>query len=148
MTPSKNPFVAVVDLFRSPIDCFAAVHERPKWAFVPYLIIVLGSFFVWGSYFNHVDMAWLQQTLQAQLGDVTPDVQQAWLTREVLLAGEVFSDFTGRTAAIFLLALWLKLATKGNSYQHSYGKWLAASCFIMLPSFIGDIASYINIMFL
>ena len=49
MTPSKNPFVAVLDTFRSPIDCFAAVHERPKWAFLPYLLIIVGPFFFWGA---------------------------------------------------------------------------------------------------
>ncbi|MCG3883414.1 DUF1282 family protein [Photobacterium leiognathi] len=147
MTPSKKPLIALVDLFRSPIDCFAAVYERPKWAFLPYLIIILGSFIFWGGYFNHVDLAWLQQAMQSQLGSVNEEVKQAWLTKEVLLAGEVFSDFIGRTAVIFLLALWLKMATKGSQYQHSYGKWLAASCFIMLPAFIGDIASYINVLF-
>ncbi|KJF85625.1 DUF1282 domain-containing protein [Photobacterium phosphoreum] len=147
MTPSKNPIIAIIDIFRSPIECFAAIYERPKWAILPYLMILLGSFILWGSYFNHVDMPWLQQNIQAQLGNIGENVQQSWLTREVLLAGEVFSDITGRTVVIFVLALWLKLATKGSQHQHSYGKWLAAVCFIMLPSFIGDIASYINIVF-
>ncbi|MGF1760600.1 YIP1 family protein [Photobacterium sagamiensis] len=147
MTPSKNPLIALWDLFRSPIDCFAAVHERPKWAILPYLVILLGSFILWGTYFDHVNMAWLQQELTVQLSNVEQDVQEAWLTKEVLLAGEVFSDILGRTACIFVLALWLNLATKGNSYQHGFGKWLAASCFIMLPAIIGDIASYTNIMF-
>lgn len=147
MTPSKNPFVAVLDTFRSPIDCFAAIHERPKWAFLPYLMIIIGPFFFWGAYFNHVDMTWLQQALIAQLPNIDQQAQEAWLTKEVLLAGEVFSDVTGRTACIFILALWLHLSTKSNSYQHSYGKWLAASCFIMLPAIIGDLASYLNVIF-
>ncbi|KLV06430.1 membrane protein [Photobacterium aquae] len=147
MTPSKNPLIAVLDTFRSPIDCFAAVHERPKWAFLPYLLLIVGPFFFWGSYFNHVDLTWLQQTLMAQLGNVDEQIQEAWLSKEVLLAGEVFSDIVGRTAAIFILALWLNLATKSNSYKHGFGKWLAAACFIMLPTIIGDFASYLNAMF-
>ncbi|MCW8331758.1 YIP1 family protein [Photobacterium sp. SDRW27] len=147
MTPSKNPFVAVLDAFRSPIDCFAAVHERPKWAILPYLIAILGPFFLWGAYFNNVDMAWLQQELMVQFTNVDQQVQESWLTKEVLLAGEVFSDITGRTVCIFVLALWLNLATKSNQYKHSFGKWLAASCFIMLPTMIGDFASYVNPMF-
>lgn len=147
MTPSKNPFVAVLDTFRSPIDCFAAVYERPKWAILPYLIVILGPFFLWGAYFNNVDMAWLQQELMAQFSNVDQQVQESWLTKEVLLAGEVFSDITGRTICIFVLALWLNLATKSNQYKHSFGKWLAASSFIMLPAMVGDFASYINIMF-
>lgn len=147
MTPSSNPFIAVVDAFRSPIECFAAIHERPKWAFVPYLLIILGPFFFWGAYFNHVDLPWLQQTLMSQLGNVEQEVQEAWLSKEVLLAGEVFSDVIGRTAALFVLALWLNLSTKSSTYTHSFGKWLAAACFIMLPAVIGDLASYLNAVF-
>ena len=147
MTPSRNPFIAVLDAFRSPIDCFAAIYERPKWAFLPYLITILGPFFLWGSYFNNVDMAWLQQELMSQFTNVEQQVQESWLTKEVLLAGEVFSDISGRTVCIFVLALWLNLATKNNQYPHSFGKWLAASCFIMLPTMIGDFASYINATF-
>ncbi|MGR5080621.1 YIP1 family protein [Photobacterium swingsii] len=147
MSPSKNPLVAIVDIFRSPIDCFAAVHERPKWSWLAYLLIMFGSVIMWGAYFNNVDLPWLQQALTAQLSNVDHEVQQAWLTKEVLLAGEVFSDIVGRTAVLFILALWLNLATKGSQYTISFGKWLAASCFIMMPSVIGDLASYINIMF-
>ncbi|WP_064602298.1 YIP1 family protein [Photobacterium sp. J15] len=147
MTPSKNPFVAVFDAFRSPIDCFAAVHERPKWAILPYLLVILGPFFLWGAYFNNVDMIWLQQELMSQFTQIGHQVEESWLSKEVLLAGEVFSDITGRTVCIFVLALWLNLATKANTYQHSFGKWLAAACFIMLPALIGDFASYINVMF-
>lgn len=147
MTPSRNPFVALFDLLRSPIDCFAAIYERPKWAFIPYLIIILSPFFVWFSYFDNVDMAWLQQVLMTQLSNNDQLIEQNWLTQDVLIAGEIFSDIFGRTVCIFVLALWLNLSTKGNSYKHSYGKWLAASCFIMLPTFVGDIASFTNIIF-
>lgn len=147
MTPSKNPLIALLDLFRSPIDCFAAVHERPKWAIVPYLVILVSSCILWAAYFEYVNMAWLQQELIVQLSSFNQDVQEAWLTKEALLAGEIFSDILGRTTGIFVLALWLHLATKGNRYQHSFGKWLSASCFIILPAIIGDVASYINIMF-
>lgn len=147
MTASRNPFVALLDLLRSPIDCFAAIYERPKWAFIPYLIIILSPFLVWFSYFDNVDMAWLQQVLMAQLSNNGQLIEQNWLTQDVLIAGEIFSDIFGRTVCIFVLALWLNLSTKGNSYKHSYGKWLAASCFIMLPTLVGDIASFTNIIF-
>ena len=147
MTPSRNPVIALLDTFRSPVDCFAAVHQRPKWAILPYLLVIVGPFFFWGTYFNHVDLAWLQQSLLAQLPTVDEQIQADWLTKEVLLAGEVFSDITGRTACIFMLALWLNLSTKSSSYQHGYGKWLAAACFIMLPAVIGDVASYLNALF-
>lgn len=149
MTPSKNPLIAIVDAFRSPIDCFAAAHERPKWAWLAYLLIMFSPMMLWGAYFNNVDLSWLQQMLTQHLNltDVAPDVRDAWLTKEVLLAGEVFNDIAGRTAALFILALWLNLATKSSQYPIGFAKWLAASCFIMLPSVIGDLASYINVMF-
>lgn len=147
MTPSKNPFIAVFDAFRSPIDCFAAVYDRPRWAFLPYLIAILGPIFFWSSYFSNVDMVWLQQELMVQFTNLNQQMEPSLLTKEALHASEVVADIAGRTLCIFVLALWLHLATKSNQYKHSYGKWLAASCFIMLPTLIGDFASYTNIMF-
>ncbi|GAB6264366.1 YIP1 family protein [Photobacterium sp. R1] len=147
MTPSANPFIAMLDVFRSPVDCFTAVHQRPKWALMPYLLLIMAPFGLWGSYFNQVDMAWLQETLRSQLSVLADESQLQWLTKEVLLAGEIFSDIFGRTANLLLLALWLNLATKNSSAPQTFGKWLAASCFIMLPGLIGDLASYLNILF-
>lgn len=125
MTPSKNPLVALVDIFRSPIDCFAAIHEQPKWSLLAYILIIFGSVAMWGAYFNNVDLPWLQQTLTAQLSNVEHDVQQAWLTKEVLLAGEVFSDLVGRTAVLFILALCLTLRRKvANTRSVLVNGWL------------------------
>ncbi|QUJ66866.1 DUF1282 family protein [Photobacterium sp. GJ3] len=147
MTAPTNPFIALLDTFRSPVDCFTAVHQRPKWALLPYLLLILAPFGLWGAYFNQVDLAWLQETLRSQLPMMSEENQLQWLTKEVLLAGEVFGDIFGRTANLLMLALWLNLATKSSQMPQSFGKWLAASCFIMLPSLIGDIASYLNILF-
>jgi hypothetical protein len=36
MTPSKNPIMAIIDIFRSQIECFAAIYERQKWEILPY----------------------------------------------------------------------------------------------------------------
>ncbi|UIP28543.1 YIP1 family protein [Photobacterium sp. TLY01] len=147
MTPSSNPLIALLDLFRSPVDCFTALHQRPKWALFPYLLLILTPFGLWGSYFNQVDLTWLQETLRTQIPQLTQENQLDWLSREVLLAGEVFSDILGRTASIFMLALWLNLATKNSNAPQPFGKWLTASCFILLPTLIGDLASYLNILF-
>ncbi len=147
MNPSSNPFIALLDLFRSPIACFSALHQRPLWGVFPYIITLLGSFLIWGAYFDHVNFQWLSQTMVSQFTNGKQTLDPSWLSKEVLLAGEVFSDIMGRTACLFVLALWLRLATKQSQLQHSYAKWLAAACFISLPSIIGDVASYINILF-
>lgn len=146
ITPSANPFLAIRDAFMSPLSCFAAVYQRPAWSWLAYILVVFSSVVYWGSYFNLVDLNWLQSTLTAEL-NLNEEQQAAWLQREVLLAAEVISDVLGRTTVIALMALWLHLATKQESAPIGYRRWLAASCFIFLPAVIGDIASYASILF-
>ena len=31
MKPSVNPLIMLVDIFRSPSDCFAALYQRGMW---------------------------------------------------------------------------------------------------------------------
>lgn len=91
-------------------------------------VIDTHPFGLWGSYFNQVDLAWLQDTLRNQLAQLTEENQLDWLSREVLLAGEVFSDIFGRTANLLLLALWLNLATRTVKHRKvSASGWLQAA---------------------
>ncbi|CED72123.1 YIP1 family protein [Aliivibrio wodanis] len=146
MTPSSNPLILLVDIFRSPADCFAALYERGKWAWLPYILLIFAPFMFWGTYFDLVNFEWVTTNLTAQIESIGGQVQGEWLTKEILLAGEVINDVMGRTATILLLALWFKLATKQSQYQHGYFKWVAGSTVVMFPALIGDIASYASLL--
>ncbi|MEJ6062497.1 hypothetical protein MT380_17710, partial [Aliivibrio salmonicida] len=112
MTPSSNPLILLVDIFRSPTDCFAALYEHGKWAWLPFLLLIFSPFIFWGTYFDLVNFNWVVTSLTQQIDSIGGQVKAEWLTKEILLAGEVINDVMGRIASVLLLALWFKLATK------------------------------------
>ncbi len=144
--PSSNPFSAMRDSVTAPISCFAALYERPVWGWIPYLLLIVSCMLFWGAYFDHVNFEALATTLSSSLS-LSPEQQSAWMQKEVLLAGEVIADVIGRTGTIVMMALWLHLATKSLGQSPMFRQWLGASCFIFLPSVVGDLASYANLLF-
>ncbi|MEL7293299.1 MAG: YIP1 family protein [Pseudomonadota bacterium] len=145
MTPSSNPLVMLVDIFRSPSACFLALYQRGAWGWQPYIFLVLSPFLFWGAYFDMVNFDWLKQTLEAQLA-VTNPVQLELLDADTLMASEIISDIAGRTLTILMLAFWFNLATKPSQHQHGFWKWFAASAVITFPAIVGDLASYVSVL--
>ncbi|MEH0665381.1 YIP1 family protein [Vibrio scophthalmi] len=145
MNPSSNPLIMLVDIFRSPSACFLALYQRGMWGWQPYLFLILSPFLFWGAYFDMVNVAWLQETLEAQLAITNPE-QLALLDANTLMASEIISDVTGRTLTIVMLAFWFNLATKPSQHQHGFWRWFAASAVITFPAIIGDLASYISVL--
>jgi len=145
MTPSSNPLVMLVDIFRSPSACFLALYQRGAWGWQPYIFLVLSPFLFWGAYFDMVNFDWLKQTLEAQLA-VTNPAQLELLDADTLMASEIISDIAGRTLTILMLAFWFNLATKPSQHQHGFWKWFAASAVITFPAIVGDLASYVSVL--
>lgn len=143
MTSSSNPLSMLVDIFRSPSACFLALHQRGMWGWQPFIVLLITPFLFWGAYFDMVDFEWLKQALIPQLQQVSPE-QIALLDANTLMASEIILDILGRITTIALLALWLFFATKPSQHQHGFWKWFAASCVIIFPAVIGDLASYIS----
>ncbi|WP_370517136.1 MULTISPECIES: YIP1 family protein [unclassified Salinivibrio] len=143
MQASANPLFALRDIVLRPSACFAALSQRPVWGWLAYLLMSLSAIAFWSAYFDHTNLAALQQALAQQLSMPPADAEK-WLQRETLLASEVLGDWFGRAAVIFALALWFRLATKQEAPNFGYRHWLAASCFIFLPAVVGDLASYTN----
>ncbi|QIR05542.1 YIP1 family protein [Salinivibrio costicola] len=145
MVASSNPLFALRDIVIRPSACFAALSQRPAWAWLAYLLLCFSSMAFWNAYFDHTDLDTLQRVLIQTLSMSEGDAQQ-WLERETLLASEVLGDWFGRAAVIFALALWFRLATKQEAPTFGYRHWLAATSFILLPAIVGDLASYTNMM--
>ncbi|MDN3682694.1 YIP1 family protein [Vibrio tapetis subsp. quintayensis] len=145
MTPSSNPFAMLLDIFRAPTACFAALYQRGMWGWWPYLILILSPFAFWGSYFDLVNFAWLKAELVIQMSEVAPD-QIKLIDANTMLATEVIRNIAGRSFTILLLAFWFKLATQGSQVQISYWKWFAVSSVILFPAIIGDFASYVSVL--
>ncbi|MEF1288525.1 YIP1 family protein [Vibrio sp. M260118] len=143
MTPSSNPLIMLVDIFRSPSACFLALYQRGAWGWQPYIFLVLSPFLFWGAYFDMVDFEWLRQALAVQLAETNPK-QLELLDANTLMASEIISDIAGRTLTILMLAFWFNLATKPSQHQHGFWKWFAAAAVITFPAIIGDLASYVS----
>lgn len=145
MTPSSNPLVMLVDVFRSPSACFLALYQRGAWGWQTYIVLMLSPFLFWGAYFDIVDFEWLRQGLSAQLAQTNPK-QLELLDANTLMASEIISDVAGRTLTIVMLAFWFNLATKPSQHQHGFWRWFAASTVIVFPAIIGDLASYVSLL--
>ncbi|NOI56889.1 YIP1 family protein [Vibrio coralliilyticus] len=145
MTPSSNPLVMLVDVFRSPSACFLALYQRGAWGWQTYIVLMLSPFLFWGSYFDVVDFEWLRQGLSAQLAQTNPK-QLELLDANTLMASEIISDVAGRTLTIVMLAFWFNLATKPSQHQHGFWRWFAASTVVVFPAIIGDLASYVSLL--
>jgi len=145
MTPSSNPLIMLVDIFRSPSACFLALYQRGAWGWQPYVFLILSPFLFWGAYFDLVNFEWLREGLAAQLA-VTNPKQLEMLDPNTLMASEIISDVVGRTLTILMLAFWFNLAAKPSQHQHGFWKWFAASAVITFPALIGDLASYVSVL--
>lgn len=145
MTPSSNPLVMLVDVFRSPSACFLALYQRGAWGWQTYIVLMLSPFLFWGAYFDIVDFEWLRQGLSAQLAQ-TNQKQLELLDANTLMASEIISDVAGRTLTIVMLAFWFNLATKPSQHQHGFWRWFAASTVVVFPAIIGDLASYVSLL--
>ncbi|BDU36477.1 conserved hypothetical protein [Vibrio nigripulchritudo MADA3029] len=144
MTPSKNSLIMLVDIFRSPTQCFAALYQKGIWGWQPFIVLLISPFLFWGAYFDVVDFEWLKSQLIATM--TIPEDQQALINSNTLLAGEVILDVAGRIFAVLLLGFWFTLATKQSQYKMGYWKWVAASCVMLFPAVLGDLASYISLL--
>ncbi|MCG9678012.1 YIP1 family protein [Vibrio sp. Isolate23] len=145
MTPSSNPLIMLVDIFRSPSACFLALYQRGAWGWQTYVVLMLTPFLFWGAYFDIVDFEWLKQGLSAQLAQTNPK-QLELLDANTLMASEIISDVVGRTLTIVMLAFWFNLATKPSQHQHGFWRWFAASTVVVFPAIIGDLASYVSLL--
>ncbi|MFB9217527.1 YIP1 family protein [Vibrio sinaloensis] len=145
MTPSSNPLIMLVDIFRSPSACFLALYQRGAWGWQPYIFLVLSPFLFWGAYFDLVNFEWLKEALTLQLAQTNPQ-QLELLDANTLMASEIISDVVGRTLTILMLAFWFNLATKPSQHQHGFWKWFAASAVVTFPALIGDLASYVSVL--
>ena len=145
MTPSSNPLVMLVDVFRSPSACFLALYQRGAWGWQTYIVLMLSPFLFWGAYFDIVDFEWLRQGLSSQLPQTNPK-QLELLDANTLMASEIISDVAGRTLTIVMLAFWFNLATKPSQHQNGFWRWFAASTVVVFPAIIGDLASYVSLL--
>ncbi|GEM74090.1 YIP1 family protein [Vibrio sagamiensis] len=145
MTPSSNPLVMLLDIFRSPAACFLALYQRSAWGWQPFIILMLSPFLFWGSYFSEVNFTWLTHALTMQLQQIAPE-QVALLQQDTLMATAIINDIFNRFTTLSLLALWFFFATKKSQITIGYWKWFAASCAILFPAVLGDFASYASLL--
>ncbi len=145
ISASSNPLSMLLDIFRSPTSCFLALYQRGLWGWQPFIVLMITPFLFWGNYFDMVDFAWLKAGLMQQM-PASAAQQLAHINADALMATEIITDTVGRLVAVLMLGLWFLLATKGSEQQHGYWRWVAASCAILFPAVLGDIASFVSLI--
>lgn len=145
VSASSNPLTLLLDIFRSPSACFLALYERGLWGWQPFIVLLVTPFLFWGSYFDMVDFVWLKAELVKQMPTAAA-VELDRIDANTLMATEIITDTVGRLTTVLMLGLWFLLATRSNQQQHGYWRWVAASCAILFPAVLGDLASYVSLV--
>ena len=97
--PSSNPLIMLLDIFRAPTSCFAALYQRGSWGWQTYIILLLTPFLFWGAYFDVVDFEWLKSVLISQIpADSASNFER--LDANAMMASEIINDALNRTLAI------------------------------------------------
>lgn len=144
INPSSNPLTMLLDIFRAPTSCYAALYQKGVWGWQTYIILILTPFLFWGAYFDVVNFEWLKETLTSQANQDQDII--SLIDANTLMASEVIKDILNRTLVIGLLAFWFMLAAKPSKYQHGYWKWFAGASVVVFPAVLGDLASYVSLL--
>lgn len=139
MTASRNLPSALIDTYLAPGQAFAALRERPAWAWAALLLAVVAT--VASIYTLYLGMSpeWIVEQQLASVPDMPAD--QLAAARANMMAVAPFSAHIG--AAMVLVMLPLTCLLFGFAYflgerllsreRNSFGRWFAAAAFAQLP---------------
>lgn len=139
MTASRNLPSALIDTYLAPSQAFAALRERPAWAWAALLLVVVAT--VASIYTLYLGMSpeWIVEQQLAGMPDMPAD--QLAAARANLMAVAPFSAHIGAVMVLVMLPLTCLLF--GFAYflgerllsreRNSFGRWFAAAAFAQLP---------------
>ncbi len=139
MTASRNLPSALIDTYLAPSQAFAALRERPGWAWAALLLVALATVAATYTLFSGMTPEWIVEQQMASQPDMPAD-QEAAMRAQI----QQFAPMTVHFAAGFgVLAMPLFAALFGLVYfvgerllsreRNSFYRWFAASSFSMLP---------------
>lgn len=140
----------LVNIFTAPQAAFAAIKERPN-PWLPLLVIILSNALVQFTYVQAVDLGWFLDSQMAN-ANITEE-QRAQAVENALRLPPVAYGFIAAipTAIGFLIVFSLfALYYTGVSFATNdgikFGQWLALIAWCSLPSVLGQLASFVNLV--
>lgn len=125
-------FNALSDIVFSPKRALTEVKTRPRWLWVPLLIVVLVTCAAFVFYYNWVDFEWLiEQTLQTIPAENRADAEQG--VRSFMTPTNNMAITIAAVAVMTLLiytiqAVYLNLVNKATGgLETRFGQWFAFS---------------------
>jgi hypothetical protein len=151
MTNTSSLAVAA-NIFTSPNEAFAVLKATPR-AWLPILVLIVGSTWISFTYIYAVDLGWLIET-QLQMGGgaaLTDAQREEAVTASLRLSPTVYGAIGAvSSSVIVLLVLFLTaLYYTGVSFVTHDGvklkQWFALACWCTLPMVFGMLAQLVNL---
>jgi hypothetical protein len=139
MSASKSAPAAILDTFLAPADAFAAVRERPAWAWLALGVIWVASIVSIYTLFSGISVESLVEQQLAAMPDMPADQLAAARSNMQMVA-----PYTAHIAAVMIvLASLMMTALTALVYfasermlsreRNGYSRWFAATAFTGLP---------------
>lgn len=146
MSASRNLPSAIIDTFVAPAQAFAALRERPGWAWAALALIIVASAAAIYTMYAGMSPEWIVEQQLAQMGRELPPDQMA-AARANMLQVAPYTAHIGAVATLIMTpvfaALFGLLYFVGERIlsreRNSYGRWFAASSFSMLPMVVSSL---------
>lgn len=139
MTASRNLPSALLDTYLAPSQAFAALRERPSWAWAALLLVALATVASTYTLFSGMTPEWIVEQQMASQPDMPAD-QEAAMRAQMQQFAPRIAHFAagGSVIALPIFALLFGLVYFAGERmlsreRNSFGRWFAASCFSMLP---------------
>lgn len=149
---AQNTSVGVLsNIFTAPQAAFQAIRERPN-AWLPLLILIVGTFAVQFSYLRSVDLPWLiDQQLQAGGAQLTEEQRSQAVDAALQIPATVLAVIQGISGGVGILIIYALVAlyyTAVSFATHDgvkFGQWFALIAWCSLPGALGLLAVLVNL---
>ena len=145
MTASKNLGSALIDTYLAPSAAFAALRERPAWAWAALALVAIASAASIYTLYGGMTPEWIVEQQLAGAGEMPAD--QLAAARSNMLQVAPYTAHIGAVAGAIMLPLFALIF--GLVYfvgervlsreRNSFGRWFAAASFSMLPMVVSAI---------
>ncbi|MBC3875885.1 YIP1 family protein [Undibacterium flavidum] len=136
---SSNAISVIAKLFFEPKAAYIALKEKPA-AWVPLVMIILGSLIVFYWYFATVDLSWLIEHTMASQPNLKPEARTAmasFMTRNAMMYSTLGIVFALSLIIYAVFALYYWLASKVLGTEITYGNWFHFTVWTSVPALLG-----------
>lgn len=131
-----SPLNTFTAMFAEPGRAFAAVQQR-SMAWLPLLLIMLGSTALFFWYFQIVDFAWLQDRMLASVPDAQGrEAAKQVMTKNAMQISQLFGILIGLPIMLSLIAVYFLIVAKIKNLDFGFTKWFSFVSWASLPALL------------